>query len=117
METVKVEVDDKGRLMLPLPKEVLRKIESRIGGWVELTLQNESIIVRKAKMVRINVKLSEEIKFAVQKYSEKEGYGSDEEAITNLITQALVEHFAKSKDEKLQKLAEKLQNKWYLKIH
>ncbi|MGQ4834277.1 MAG: AbrB/MazE/SpoVT family DNA-binding domain-containing protein [Candidatus Asgardarchaeia archaeon] len=92
-----------------IPKEVLNKAGLKFNDWVEVTIVDNKLILEKVKMVEIKVKLPEEIIRFIERIKEEEGYGTFEEAASNIVYQAIRNYFLKNENKDLGE-------KWYLKI-
>jgi bifunctional DNA-binding transcriptional regulator/antitoxin component of YhaV-PrlF toxin-antitoxin module len=112
-----VQKDEKGRTFIDLPADVMKLLKLKVGDWVELLIDEKKTYVRKVDMCMLKTSLPQAIVDGIHQFQKKEGYYSEEEAITNLLVRGLILHLQESKLEEDLKLAAKLKNKWYLKIY
>jgi len=112
-----VQKDEEGRTFIDLPADAMKPLKLKVGDWVELSMDEKKIYVRKVDMCKLKTSLPQAIVDGIHQFQKKEGYYSEEEAITNLLVKGLILHLQESTLEEDLKLATKLKNKWYLKIY
>jgi antitoxin component of MazEF toxin-antitoxin module len=83
---VVVQKDKAGRSFFDLPTDAVKHLKLKIGDWVELSIDGKNLYLCKVDMCTLKTSLPPAAVDSIRRFKEEEGYGSEEEAVANVLT-------------------------------